>query len=114
MDRRTDRTSLVLDPILLIGTGLRPGEARALAWEHLDFVAGTVRVERSVDEKGRFSPPKTEKGRRSVSLPIEARQALRELHLRIGRPTSGLVFTNRLGGVVATGHLLDRYFPAGA
>jgi integrase len=96
--------------LLLMGTGLRPGEARALGWEHVDLAAGTARVERSVDDEDRFSAPKTEKGKRSVPLPTEVRQALRELHLRAGRPTSGLVFPDRSGGPLDTRNLLRRYF----
>lgn len=96
--------------LLLMGTGLRPGEARALAWEHVDLGTGVVRVERSVDDEGRIHPPKTEKGRRAVPLPPEVRQALRELHLRAGRPESGLVFSDRRGGVLDARNLLRRHF----
>ena len=96
--------------LLLMGTGLRPGEARALGWEHLDLGAGVVRVERSVDDEGRINAPKTEKGRRAVPLPPEVRQVLRELHLRAGRPESGLVFADRKGGVLDARNLLRRHF----
>lgn len=96
--------------LLLMGTGLRPGEARALGWEHVDLGAGVVRVERSVDDDGRIHAPKTEKGRRAVPLAPEVRQALRELHLRAGRPESGLVFSDRRGGVLDARNLLRRHF----
>jgi integrase len=96
--------------VLLMGTGLRPGEARALGWEHVDLGAGTVRVERSVDDEGRFHEPKTEKGRRAVPLPPEVRQALRQLHLCARRPESGLVFPDRRGGPLDARNLLRRHF----
>jgi integrase len=96
--------------LLLMGTGLRPSEARALGWEHVDLGAGVARVERSVDDSGRFHAPKTEKARRAVPLPPEVRQALRELHLRAGRPESGLVFPGRRGKPLDPSNLLRRHF----
>ena len=71
--------------LLLMGTGLRPGEALALGWEHIDLEDGSLRVERSVDDQGVFAEPKTEKGRRAVPLTPTVLQSLRELHLRCGR-----------------------------
>jgi len=96
--------------LVLLGTGLRPSEARALGWEHLDLERGQARVERTVDDAGAFHPPKTERGRRTVPLPPEARQGLRELHLRRGRPVSGLVFINGRGRVLSLRNLLRRDF----
>jgi integrase len=96
--------------LLVMGTGLRPSEARALAWEHVDLVAGVVRVEGSADDKGRIHEPKTEKSRRAAPLLPEVRQVLREVHLRAGRPEAGLVFTDRRGRPLDAGNLLRRHF----
>ena len=64
----------------------------------VDVSAGTVRVERSLEETQaglRFKPPKTARGRRSISLPESALTVLREhrrkllevrLQLGLGRP----------------------------
>lgn len=82
-----------------MGTGLRPSEARALGWEHIDLAAGVLRVERAADDKGTLHPPKTERRRRSVPIPPEVRVVLRELHLRQGRSSEGLVF-HQLGQVI--------------
>jgi integrase len=103
--RGTKREPLFL---LLMGTGLRPSEALALGWEHVDLEGEVVRVERTVDDKGEFHEPKTAKGRRSVPLPPEVRRVLLELHLRRGRPAQGLVFASRRGGVLNLRNLLRR------
>jgi integrase len=103
----TKREALFL---LLMGTGMRPSEALALGWEHVDLEQGAARVERTVDDQGELHAPKTEKGRRSVPLPPEVRQLLRELHLRRGRPVDGLVFRNRQGGPLNLRNVLRRDF----
>lgn len=64
-----------------IGTGIRRGELCALGWGALDLDAGTLRVERSLEEtkqRLRFKPPKTKHGRRTISLPASVIQILRE------------------------------------
>ena len=96
--------------LLLMGTGIRPGEALALDWSCAGVEGGAVRVERSVDDRGRLHEPKTQSGRRSVPLPPEVRAALRELHMRVGRPANGLVFTDARGGVLDRRNLLRRHF----
>lgn len=66
---------------LAIGTGARRGEIAALTWRDLDLDAATVRIERSLEQTKaglRVKSPKTRAGRRSVSLPAFAVQALRE------------------------------------
>ena len=77
-----------------IGTGARRGEIAALRWSDIDLDAATVRIERSLEQvKGsvRVKSPKTAAGRRTVSLPAFAVDALRdhrrqtlELRLRLG------------------------------
>lgn len=67
--------------VLALATGARLSEILGLAWEHVDLDAATVRVERSlsVDARGqtRMKAPKTRRGRRVVSLPAFAVEALR-------------------------------------
>ncbi len=79
---------------LAIGTGARRGEIAALRWSDIDLDAATVRIERSLEQvKGsvRVKSPKTAAGRRTVSLPAFAVDALRdhrrqtlELRLQLG------------------------------
>jgi integrase len=89
--------------VLLLVTGLRPEEARALRWDHLDLDAGTVAVWRS-DRAG--GDTKTPKSRRTLKLPVIALDALRERkatqaaeQLQAGEwwHELGLVFTTAIG-----------------
>jgi integrase len=83
-----------------LGTGMRRGEICGLAWGCIDLEAATVRVERSLEETAeglRFKPPKTRPGRRTISVPTNVIEVLREhrrqqlqqrLLLGLGRPDS--------------------------
>lgn len=67
--------------ILLLTSGMRPGEALGLKWE--DFDGAGVRVQRALvrDRRGggwELRPPKTKKSRRTIPLPPVAVQALRD------------------------------------
>jgi integrase len=58
--------------VLMLGTGLRRGEALALHWSDVDLAAGHVRVRRTLSRVGHelvFDEPKTERSRRFVPLP---------------------------------------------
>jgi len=92
--------------VLALGTGMRRGEICGLAWAFLDLEGATVRVERSMEETAaglRFKAPKTRAGRRRISLPPNAVEALRahrrhqkqqRLLLGLGRAAADdLVFT---------------------
>jgi integrase len=61
--------------VLLLTTGIRPEEARALRWDLVDLEAGTVSVWRS-DRAG--GDTKTARSRRTLKLPRIAVEALRE------------------------------------
>jgi integrase len=88
-----------LHPIvaLALGTGMRRGELRGLAWGSFNLDAATVKVERSLEETAtglRLKPPKTRHGRRTISLPTgvveiirvhRRRQAEQRLLLGLGR-----------------------------
>jgi integrase len=65
---------------VLLGTGLRKGEALALRWSDVDLTTGTVRVERTLQRlAGRlmFGPPKTRSSVRTVTAPAFVVEALR-------------------------------------
>ncbi len=66
---------------LALGTGGRRGELMALRWSDLDLEAATMKIERSLEQvKGSIcvKAPKTAAGRRTVSLPAFAVEALRD------------------------------------
>ena len=86
-----------LEPIvvLALSSGARRGEMLALNWENVDLDAGTIKIERSLEQTKaglRFKAPKTKNGRRVVSLPPIAVDALRahrrrrlELRMALGQ-----------------------------
>ena len=89
--------------VVLLMTGIRPEEARALRWDHVDLDAGTVAIWRS-DRAG--GDTKTARSRRTLKLPEIALSALRERRaaqvadrLRAGElwQASDLVFTTTIG-----------------
>jgi integrase len=95
---------------LALATGMRRGELCGLAWGAVDLEAGTVRVERSLEQTAaglRFKSPKTRAGRRVISLPASAVETLRahrraqmeyRLAVGLGRPgADDLVFTRADG-----------------
>jgi integrase len=89
--------------------GLRRGEALALTWQDVSSDAQTLRVERSLGViNGRlcFGPPKSESGRRTVSLDRDTLRLLRthraaqnaeKLALGAGYRDDGLVFAHEDG-----------------
>ena len=94
---------------LLLGTGLRLGEALGLAWS--DTSADSLTVRRSLaraDGKGyALAEPKTRRSRRTVMLPTIAREALARQRERqdqakgaagsAWQDRDGLVFTDAIG-----------------
>ena len=93
--------------VVALGTGLRRGELLALRWQDIDLEARSLRVERSLGEaagKLYFKPPKSQAGRRSLSLAASVVEALREhrkqqledrMRLGLGRlPREALVFSD--------------------
>jgi integrase len=89
--------------VLLLTAGLRPEEARALRWDHLDLDTGTIAVWRS-DRAG--GDTKTPKSRRTLRLAQIAVDALRQRkaaqaadRLQAGElwHDTGLVFTTTIG-----------------
>jgi integrase len=71
--------------------GLRLGELRALAWEHVDLAGGTIDVIRSFDPKAGFVEPKSRAGHRRVPMPTALRELLTEHRMLTGRQ-AGFVF----------------------
>jgi integrase len=83
---------------LLCLTGIRPGEAFAVQWSHLDLQAGTAVIERTWDHQGKqFTPPKTAAGRRVVALPGWLVAELDAHKTRTAGRAEGLVFAAKSG-----------------
>lgn len=67
--------------LLVLGTGLRRGEALALRWSDCEFDRALIRVERSLEETNaglRFKVPKTRHSKRRISVPPAVIAILRE------------------------------------
>lgn len=79
---------------VLAGSGIRPGELRALTWDHVGN--GVIRVERAVSSNA-LGPTKTN-SKRAVEITEDASKALLELLFASGRAT-GFVFPAMYGGV---------------
>jgi integrase len=94
---------------LMLVTGMRPGEARALQWSDVDLDKGRVTIQRTIttDDRGRqMAGSDTKTGRsRTVALPASCVKALRtwrteQRKLRLqtyGWHESGWVFTGKRG-----------------
>jgi integrase len=96
---------------LLVGSGLRLGEALGLAWRDIDQEAGTLTVRQTMalraDGTYGLSEPKTPRSRRTLPLTATARDALRRQRVRqdtarlaagtAWQDTHGLVFTDAVG-----------------
>jgi integrase len=93
--------------MLALATGARRGELLALRYADVNLDAGTVRVERSLEQTGAglaFKSPKTKHGRRTITIPATAVAELRAhklahqermLGLGLGRlGADDLVFTD--------------------
>lgn len=103
---------------LILGTGLRRGEACALRWEDIDLVRGEAKVNGSlVRQNGglRVVDTKTDKSRRKIALSAhmlallksqKARQAAERLTAGNLWVESGLVFTTDLGKPIEPQNLL--------
>jgi integrase len=66
--------------VVMLGTGLRRGEALALHWSDVDLTGGHVRVRWTlarVDRRLVFDEPKTASSRRFVPLPSPVAEALK-------------------------------------
>lgn len=90
---------------LLLGTGLRPSEARALIWEDIDLKKALLKVRRSVDEHGNLGVGKSFSARRTISLPLFVVKLLKDRKPQ--KPSKGaLVFPGRARGSFLTGKTL--------
>ena len=72
--------------IVALGTGMRSGELCALRWQDVDLDGGKLEVKRSLEQTQscglRFKEPKTNRGRRSISLAPSVVTCLQEHRVR--------------------------------
>jgi integrase len=91
--------------VVAVHCGLRQGELLGLKWEDVDLELGTLQIRRTLSN-GKFTPPKTAKSRRSVSLTPTAVEALKRHSERQAREMikadtlyqdQNLVFASQVG-----------------
>lgn len=107
-----DRLIAALDPhwrplvVTLVGTGMRWAEAAGLRAGRVDLLAGTLRVEETLQQlanQGLVSvPPKTRLSRRTITLPMQVREAL--VPLVADRKRNEYLFTEQSGGPLRHKH----------
>jgi integrase len=91
---------------LAITTGLRQGELFALAWDDINLDCGVLSVRHSLEEvsgKLRLKEPKSKSGRRQVTLPAGAIDALwqhKAIQLTEGLATCPMVFCDTEGNLL--------------
>jgi integrase len=104
---------------LAVATGMRQMELLGLKWTDLDWVKQTLRIERQLErsdsENIRFSPPKTKRGKRTISLgdqTIEVLQRWNEIQNEQRKAAgenwkeTGLMFTTNVGTPICFRNLL--------
>jgi integrase len=92
---KADQVALVLEAlkghwlesivIMALTSGARRGEILGLSWGAIDLVRGSMTIERSLEQTRAglaFKAPKTRNGRRHVSLPVIAIEALKAHRIR--------------------------------
>jgi len=106
---------------LLVGTGLRQGEALALRWEDIDIEARSLMVRRTLSDVGGhlvFSEPKTRASAAGVGLPSRVVTALEVQAMRQQMERDEwaeeyddlrLVFARESGAPIRPEHVLKRF-----
>jgi integrase len=110
-----------LEPLYLVtaALGLRIGEGLGLRWQDVNLETGALRIRQvvqRVDGQLIFKEPKTEKSRRTLTLPAVVVDALRRHRDRQAFEAAGpcwrdhgLVFTNVIGGPLEPSNVLKRF-----
>ena len=69
--------------VTALSSGIRQGEMRALPWRCVHFNESTVRIDQAVKtETSELGEPKTKRGFRTIPVPSETMQLLRELKMQ--------------------------------
>jgi integrase len=75
--RAAEGTRMFAPVLLALCTGMRIGEILGLQWADVDLIAGSLTVRASLRPDRTLAPPKSDKSRRTITLPSLAVEALR-------------------------------------
>jgi integrase len=95
---------------VLLFTGMRPGEALALAWENIDFENGLIRVRRTISRRFGFGLPKTPGSERDIEMGSTVRAQLSEQRAR-SQLRGELVFPSEVGTPIDLQNFRERNWP---
>jgi len=98
--------------LFLLGSGCRIGEALGLRWADVDWTAKTVLIERAVVHVKNVpitGPPKTQSGRRRITLPDFAMDALRHQRRAQEGSVGDSIFRSSVGRVPQPTDLRRRF-----
>ncbi len=104
-------------------TGMRIGEMLGLQWSNVDLVTDVVRVERKLNRDRTLGPPKTDAGKRPISIGKQTvemlqRHRVEQLKQKLAagpnweqrREYRDLVFTNQQGGPLDYNNVMRGYY----
>lgn len=102
--------------VLAVSTGMREGELFGLQWQDIDLAAGSLSVQRTLEElRGKFvlKEPKTKGSRRRIDLPRMAVESLFDHKRRLlaeGNAAAVQVFCDSDGGFLRRSNVQRRSF----
>ncbi|MGO8922075.1 MAG: tyrosine-type recombinase/integrase [Xanthobacteraceae bacterium] len=99
-------------PLLLTATftGLRSSELRGLEWSDVDFRKGEIRVRQRADRYNSIGKPKSAAGSRTVPVPPQVLDVLRQWKIECPPGPKGkvLVFPNGKGKIESHANIIER------
>jgi integrase len=94
--------------LLLVHSGLRPGEAIGLPWKNVDFKKSTIEVTQDAGDDGAIGLPKSAAAYRTVHMPRAVMTELRKWLIRCPASKYDLVFPNWTGAVESNSNIAHR------
>jgi integrase len=94
--------------ITVIFTGLRASELRGLRWQDINLDKGILHVHQRADRFNVIGKPKSTSGDRTVPLPTQVINTLKEWRLACPKGDLGLVFPTGAGNVEAHANNIQR------
>jgi integrase len=94
--------------VTAIFAGLRASELRGLRWQDVDLSKGALHVRQRADRFNVIGMPKSEAGDRTIPLPPQVVNALKEWKLACPKGALGLVFPNGAGNIEAHSNNVQR------